>query len=518
MRTITLVVAVLAAAACGSKEGTKATGTAKDDAGSGAPKVAPLAMPTIGVDAPKRMTFPWDAGSAAYDKAVKAYKAKPRDWSAIRTNCEASIQKDPMHFDAQRLLGTALAQLGEHAAAVDHLVSAMAGDFYKYAPSIAADEDLKGFLATPHGQAVTELIAKLDLEVMKRVASGVWVVARRSSFKWPTDKSGSATSRGELYAFDRETKRYIRLSHTGDQVVGYVKAPGGSEVALIGFDRLDRPKTEKEQKDNPTLIARGWVTVLDAKTWKTLGTRVNLASAREIAVGYGAGDQLLVSVAPANGRWGVGDAVVSSIDRTSGKLTKVTAAAPEPRVVINIDEGRLVHAAAGVTATWSGDPAASSALETAAGAKIAIPESGAVAKSTVSASDARVAFATSVDPCAKDAAPSLYVADAKSGALKHVLTMKSRFATRWIEPTILAYEDGEGAVRLWDATSGREVMKLDNKVGIALDALSLGTSPLCKAAPPVVEPAGSGSGSDDTMPPEDSGSDSAGPVTTPGSN
>src|SRR5689334_14746237 len=123
-----------------------------------------------------------------------------------------------------------------------------------------------------------------------------------------------------------------------------------------------------------------------------------------------------------------------------------------------------------------------------------------------------MAFPTAVDPCAKDAAPTLYVADARTGALKHVLTAKSRFATRWLDANVLAYEDGDGAIRLWDGTTGREVMKLDNKAGLALDVLSLGLAPICKqAAQIVIEPVGSGS--DETLPTED-GSGS-GPVVTP---
>ncbi|MCX5741426.1 MAG: hypothetical protein NT062_02885, partial [Proteobacteria bacterium] len=181
MQSVGLVTLLaISGVACGGKDaGPKPT---KDDASVATPKVAPLAMPTLGIDSPKRMSFAWNAGRAPYEKAVAAYKAKPRDWSVIRTNCEAAIAKDPMHLDAHRLLGTALAQLGEHAAAVDHLVTAMAGDYYKNAPSIPADEDLKDFLATPHGQSISALIEKLDQEATKRVASGLWLVARRSAF------------------------------------------------------------------------------------------------------------------------------------------------------------------------------------------------------------------------------------------------------------------------------------------------------------------------------------------------
>ena len=93
--------------------------------------------------------------------------------------------------------------------------------------------------------------------------------------------------------------------------------------------------------------------------------------------------------------------------------------------------------------------------------------------------------------------------------LKHLLTAKSRFATRWIDPTTLAYEDGDGAIRLWDALSQHEALRLDNRAGLALDVLSSSSGPLCKQAPPSIEPAGS---ADEPMPQE---TGSGGPVTTP---
>jgi hypothetical protein len=141
-----------------------------------------------------------------------------------------------------------------------------------------------------------------------------------------------------------------------------------------------------------------------------------------------------------------------------------------------------------------------------------VPLSHAALQSTVALGSSHLAFATAVDPCAKDTAPSLYVADAKTGALKHVLTAVSRFATRWQTPTLLAYEDGDTTVRLWDSVAQREIGKLENKAGLALDVLSLAPGRSCKggAGSPVLglEPtggsgsAGSGSGSDE-LPPEE---------------
>ncbi len=490
-----LTLAVIAIAACGGKksDGPKT----KDDATSG-PQVAPLTMPPSGVDKIARMGFVYGDGWQAYDKAAAA-KAK-KDVAAARSLAESSIAKDPYHLDAHRLLAVVLAQAGEHAAVVDHLVTVLADDYWKYGPALAKEEELKEFLATPHGQSVAALAQKIHDDYQKRIASGVWLVGRRSSFKWPKDLGVQpATTRGELYAYDRETRRYLRLTHTDHRVAGFVRAASGNEVAIIGFDKIDRPKTPDTA---PPTFVTSWVIVLETKEWTALGPKVQLGAGREISVGYGAGDQLLVSV----------DGNVSTVDKSTGKATKVATPAPAPRIALTLEEGRVIRTTEGIEAAWTGDPATATALKAVGGAPVPIPESGSVAQASVSLAPggAHLAFATAVDPCAKDLAPSLYVADAKKGTVKHLLTAKSRFPTRWLDATTLAYEDGEGAIRIWDATTGREAQKLDNKVGIALDVLSLTPAPLCKAAPPSVD-AGSGS-ADELLPPEEG---SAGPVTAP---
>ena len=539
-------VLVVALIGCGNKA--EGPAKAKDDAATG-PAAAPLAMPALGVDQIKRFNFIYDAGQPAYDKAAAAYRK--RDWAAVRTHAEASLAKDPMHLGAHRLLAAALAQTGEPAAAVDHLVTAIAADYLQYAPTLGED-DLKGFLASPHGQSVKALTAKIHDEYARRIAGGLWLVGRRSPFRWPKELGvQAATSRGELYAFDRETRHFFRLTHTDHQVVGFVRPAAGSEVAIVGFDKIDRPKPDarpdtkadarpdvkadakadarpagkpevKPDPDAPPVFARAWIQVYDTAEWRPDTPRINLPPAREVTVGYGAGDQLLVSTAQATGRWTVAEPVTSSVDRTTGKLTKVAAAPSARRVVVSPDEGHSVRIPDGVVATWTGDPPVTASLQTVAGKPIQIPESGVASQASiaVSPSGAHLAFATAVDPCARDAAPSLYVADARTGTYKHLLSARSRFPTRWLDATVLAYEDGDGAIRLWDAITGREAMRLEDKSGIALDVLSLAAAPLCKQAPPTVEAAGPG---DEPLPPEDgtgtgagtgSGA-SPGPVTTP---
>lgn len=465
---------------------------------------APLAVPAPGVDRIARFNFMYDKGRAAFDKAEAA--AKKTDWAEARKQAEAAVQADANHMDARRLLAIALAQLGEHAAAVDHLVAVIAADYYAYGITFGTEPLLESFRATPHGQAVVQLGGQIRDEYAKKIKNAVLFIARRNNFRYEA-KSGvqALTSRGELYAFDRETKRYLRLTHTGHQVAGFVRARTTPEVAVLGFDRGDKPKDSTA----PPLVARGWVQTLDTAEWKST-SKITLPSARANAVYYGEGDQLLVAQAPAADRWNLGEWTISSVDRTTNKLTKTTGTLGTPRIELTLDEGLVVLPSTidGVTGVWTGTPARSPEL-TSGSIKIVIPESGQAAQESISVAPggAWIAFATAVDPCAKDAAPSLYVANGKTGALKHLLTARSRFVTRWIDANTLAYEDGDNAIRLWDATTGREAMRIENKPGVSLAVLSLASAPLCKQAPPTEEPAGSG----DEMPPEEP----SGPITTP---
>ena len=113
----------------------------------------------------------------------------------------------------------ALAQTGEHASVVDHIVAAIAGDYYKYGAAFATDPELESFRATPHGQAVGQLAQQIHDEYARRIKGALWLVGRRGTFKWPAkDGVQQASSRGELYAYDRDSKRFLRLTRTEHEV------------------------------------------------------------------------------------------------------------------------------------------------------------------------------------------------------------------------------------------------------------------------------------------------------------
>ncbi len=493
----------VASAACGNKTSAPSS---KQGSGTAAPAVAPIAAPTLGVDTIKALNFVYDSGASEYQKAIAAYKATPRDWAAVQSDCEAALAKDPRHLDAHRLLASALSQQGKPAEATEHLLLVLAADWGKYGATVLADPDLEPLRTTAHGQALADLLPKLEQNFQARAAAGVWMLGRRSTFKLPTKAGvGWTTPRGELYAYDNDNQRYLRLTHTDHQIAAFVHA-AGNEFAVLTFDKVELPATTKTSDKTsdkasgkpaasavlaPT-IARAAVQLFDATTFAPLGNKVTVPVGREIRIGYAAGDQLIVSVAPATDRWHVGPPTLYSVDKSAGKLVATTTT-PVTGVVLTLDEGGTLQATTGFEPTDMIDAnAARGLLVTASKHALEIPGTTGLALGTLNTAPdgQRAAFATAVDPCNSVEAPSLYVVDV-AGTVKHVLTSRSQFTSRWLSPTLLAYQDDDNGIRVWDALLGREQYRFANRAGLALAALSPGPKPICKSQPPAPVAAGS---------------------------
>jgi hypothetical protein len=511
-------IAALLAAACGKggdtkDEGKKPTEKADQDV------LPTVAATPIGLAAVKELNYLYGKGQKPYAKATDLYKKK--DWAALRAVTEETLAADPGHLDAHRLLGTALAQLGEAEAATEHLAIAIAGDFVRWGPSLLDDGELADYLATPHGKALAARHGELKAAVDHQIAGGVWVIGRRTAFKWPA-KSGPASTRGELYAWSEDAKRFVRLTHTGHQLAGWVRSPSGDEIALVGYDAATLDAKNKHAA--PTINA--WVETRDAETFAKRGARARFKNVRAVGVYYGEGGQILVDTLKANGRWGLTRDKTMSIDATTGKTAKTNARADaaSERVVVTLDETVVSGPTRGLEPTPSPtDPNLITGFTiTATGRAIAIPDSGVGDASLPRAnpSGTRVAFATWVDPCAgADAAkPTLYVIDGKTGDRKHVLTAGSRFNLRWLSDDRLIYEDGSGGLRIWDATTAKEVVRIGDKgsekASYGLSGVSASPRPICRKEPLAdVDVAGVGDVDDEPLPVEEE--PGAEPASTP---
>jgi hypothetical protein len=239
-------------------------------------------------------------------------------------------------------------------------------------------------------------------------------------------------------------------------------------------------------------IARAYALILDAATFEVIGKRTTLPKGREVAVGYARGERLVAAI---------GDDVVGvlggsgataeapqwlALDASTGKTAKTEPTSVELVVVISAEGGDTIGPLAGVRTTppLEDGGATVTALASEAGTAIEIPDASAASRRSLALAPdkAHLAFATSPDPCNPDAAPSLYVAATATGVPKHLLTGKSRFISRWLDATTLAYEDPDGAVRLWDVTTGRESLRLSDKGGLALAFLATSAAPVCAPA------------------------------------
>ena len=504
------VATVLAVVAC--KKDSGGGGGTGSGSGSGSAQVAPIATPPLGVESIKVIGYSYGPGQKDFERAQAA--AKTSDWTTVAEATRAAIGKDEHHLDARRLLASALVQQNQAAEAVDHLVMAVSGDFLAFGRELEKDPNLTPLWTTPHGKAVKDLVAALDAQVGQTISKGVLVLGRRAAFRWPsTPGAQSATSRGELYAYDLATKRYVRLTHTNHSAAAYVVTPSGKEIAVVGFDKVEMPPAAQAKTQAPLLV-RGWVQAFDAATWAPTSARAQLGGkagkGRALAAAWGAGDQLIAMLIDPVGRWDLGAVKAWTVDRTTGKLAKTPApTGGVARAVVTLDDAWIERGAAGITATWSSasgtTPPLTNKLTLASGKTVDVPESGQAAQWSLATSPGgkRVAMATWVDPCATtgETSPSLYAIESATGQLKHLLTGKSTFRSRWLDDDRLIYEDGTGALRVWDATTGREVQRITEKGGLALAALSAHNEPICKVAPMVIEPDTGG----DEMPPEEGG-------------
>ncbi|MBK9030001.1 MAG: hypothetical protein IPL61_01460 [Myxococcales bacterium] len=503
----TIVLAAALAACGGGKKDAPGAGTG-GSAGTATPTPTALAAPPLGVDAVKRMNYVYGPGAKDYEKVTAAYKAKARDWAAIKAAAEATLAKDADHLDARWALGEALANTGDAAGATPALAAALAGDWLRWGPGLAQDPDLTGYLATPEGQALAELSGKLRAAVTTIVTTQPLVLARRSGWKSPKPGTGYAATRGELYAYDVASKRYLRVTHTDHSLAGYLRAPSG-ELLLAGFSQAEVPNPATAPRTAAPLLTRSWVSAWSPTDFTETSAKAAVGKARFVWAGYGPGEQIVVRTAPAVGRWAPGTITTYVVDRSTGKLTKNPGAKPAgPAVLMTLDDV-VIEDAGGFP------PELPPAVADKLAAAVDVDERGNPRLAAVAWSPGRtrIAFASATDPCATGdsaAKPSIYIGDAATGAYKHVLTADSRFRAQWLDDDRLIYEDGSGGLRLYDAAAGRELAKLGERAGLALATLAPTAAPLCRTEPIVDDP-----DAVDEPPPDEPAADPAAPVTQP---
>ena len=245
----------------------------------------------------RRFNFIYDDGAPAYGKARDA--AKKKDWAEARKRSarprSRRIRITSMRIACSRSRSRRPARTPRRSITWCR----DRGRLLWVRPTRRASPDLKEFLATPHGAAVAQLATQIHDEYAKRVKTGLWLVGAAEPVQ-VADKPGVQYGLQPRRAVRVRSREQALLPADAHRSSGRrLRArTGGTEVAVLGFDKIDQPAVDDVAAAARARVGRG----VDPTEWKqTARARINLPSARAVAVGYGAGDQLLVATAPASG-------------------------------------------------------------------------------------------------------------------------------------------------------------------------------------------------------------------------
>lgn len=478
MRKLGIAVLGLALVACGSENKKKNDDAPTPAVGIDAAATAVAPAVTVGVEHPSAFNFTYGKGAAAFKPAAKAIEAG--DWAAVITAATEALAADPDHYDAQLALARARAETGDAAGIAAPLTAALAADYTGYAAELAEGGLARAIAADP---ALAERVDAIRQAYLDRAKGGLLLVARRTRYRLPRThktKVQWAATRAELYAYDRETERYLRLTHTDHSLAGWIMAPSGDELAFVSHTGI----RTGGGPDKANLL--GWVRVgvLDLDTLALRGKRASVGDpVRRVRLGYRAGDELVVETSAADGRWAVKSPRVWFMDRGAGKLKK-SKVAFDPAEVLSVDADRVTLERATV-AEIQADAEASSFRLLPTNTTVTMPSGDIVATGGYTWSPDKVhLLVRTAAHCEEGGEAGLYLVDAATGKLKNILRGASSFESRWIDNDHFVYEDDEGTLRIYDVEERTQVGRLVEKGGLALVGVAAGRGPLCTERAP----------------------------------
>ena len=485
--------------------------TTGESGGTATPPAAPKPeTKPMGADKVTLYNYEYGKGKGAYKKVVKAMKGE--QWAEVKAACEQALKKDPWHLQAHHSLAIALVQLGEVEAAVEHLDTALAGDWLRWGPWLDQNKNLSPLWSTDFGDKVKALAAVYNEEFMLRAKTGVWMLGQRTRYKRPTKvgKTWSST-RGEIFVYDVESKKFLRITHTRERVAGWVRSPSGDEIAWLGYWEVlmpdpagaageaaagevaagevaagdsPAPAGEAASEMAPVLFNRTIVGVLDGTTLVPVGKQAVLRSeVARVDIQYRIGDELIINGYTADSAWRDRAGEPSqryTYDKEAGKLKKINAE-PSDQPILSMTHEQIWSADKGpaeftVNEAESGATLALDGLEQV----IALPKNTSVVGVSRSADKAFALVRTVAEPCADPPTGSLYVVDTATGKLAHLLRGNSQFHVSWIDDRRFAYEDDNGRVRIHDLAEGKQVERLKNGGWLMLSGLSATRGIICQ--------------------------------------
>lgn len=505
-----LIVGLAVGFGCGGKKNNKASGddsksTAKargtDGNGSQTGAAPNLEAKPLGFEKLRYLGYRFSRGSRAYHRAERALrKAKKHPdkadelWKAIEKHCAAAVAANPRHLDAHFLLAVARARAGAKTGLADHLSTALAADWLKFGPMLKTEKHLQAYLAGPEGKALAALATRYEQEFTRKAAAGILLVGRRSAFR-PPSKPGDqwSTTRAELFSYDLQTDRYLRLTHTKESVAAFLLSPSGDEIAYVGYNRVIWPKDDQ----TPPLLKHSFIGILSTETFQLKGKPIHLHKQRHgLGLQYRAGDELVVASLETMGRYKPGAPRWYVVDRGESKLRKLKTKPTTPnQLVVTYDWVSRLHKPA---PHIQAERESSTFRLLRTKQTITLPAGEMVSKDAFvwSPDGAHLAFHTIARPCEEKPQSGLYLVEAATGKLKSLLRGRSRFGTKWIDNERLVYEDPDGNLRIYNASELKHERTLKNRAGLSLSGLAAKKQPFCRedniakpSPPPVKAPA-----------------------------
>jgi hypothetical protein len=377
--------------------------------------------------------FAWRTrgGQPAFRIARKAENKD--DWASVVASCRTALANDPGHLEAAWLYAVALAKTGKLGEVLAPLEVAAMGDYGKWALASLEQPALQPFLATPSGEAWRKRVDDDRATYLAALGRAVFV-----------------TSHGDVFAFDPESARFLRLTRTYGAVVGTLR--GAHEIAYV------------------------------SRTKKHVGVGIiNLSTGRTSHSTAVAGQSVRVAIQPkgvaikAGATWQLLD--------DEGKLHAIAAPKLTEYLDVKGKTARLVRLPTdGIAGDWDDQGLASAIRLDQTNRTLTVP--GQIDGSTVAwAPDhSHLAFVALLDDCKPNgAAAAVFVAEASTGRLDELERAANGFAVEWVGDRKLAIA-GDHGVELIEL--GGKPSVLDGADGV----LAPKRRPKCAAPEAVDEP------------------------------
>jgi hypothetical protein len=389
---------------CGQKSSQQAPERKDADPSHTVPtRTAPVELDPVPLGLRDAAGFSWRkrAGQPAFRTARKAESRE--DWAAVVSACREALAADPGHLEASWLLAAALGKLGKVDEVLEPLRVAVAGDFGKWGLASLELVALQGFLATPTGEAWRR---RVDED--------------RSTFLTEIARATIVTADGDLFAYDLETSRWLRLTRTSGAVISGLAIPGARKVAYVARQVVKGKRT----------LAIGVVDLTRGRTTRA----VDLGSSGPLTIAY--------SEARPAGFWigAGGPKLVWRVLEDDRKLVPLPAKAPRPpgpRLEVANRSARLqALPVPTVTADWDDHGLASAIRIGSSNRVVSAPSPGLIDGNTAAWSPGKshLAFVAQLDEtCAPGAVSSAaYIADASTGKLQEIERATGGLAVEWL--------------------------------------------------------------------------------------